>query len=64
MTTEEVKAKLAELGKKHGEALVKEVLLTVAFPLIDSKVAESETKIDDVVWGSIKAKAVEAVEQS
>lgn len=62
MTTEEGKQLASELVKKYGKDLAKELLLTVVLPIIDTKVLESGTKIDDVVWAAAKADAIKVIE--
>ena len=41
--------KLKAIGIKHGIPAVEEILLELAFPLIEQVVAESPNKIDDVI---------------
>lgn len=62
MTNEQAHALALEIAKKYGKEMAKELLTAVVLPIIDAKVLESGTKIDDIVWASAKDTAIKAIE--
>ncbi len=57
-----MKQKLEEIGKKYGEKLSMEVIEGV-FEVLDVVVEESENKIDDVIYASLKSMAKEELKK-
>lgn len=51
---------LAEL-KPVAKPVALKILTTVLFPIIDLKVKESATPIDDLVWAAVKQSVLDAV---
>lgn len=44
----EIKELVKEMGAKHGEAIVKDMLANIIKPMIKDYIEKSETKLDDV----------------
>lgn len=64
---EDVKAKATALALKHSEAVLKDLLIELAVPLIKSMVEKSETKLDDnlvlMLEEPFKKAAIEMIDQ-
>lgn len=54
MEMKDLNAKIAELGKKHAEALLKEVVVEYAFPALKIAAEKSETKFDDLALAALE----------
>lgn len=67
MDLKPVEQKLAEVVKKHGKEMAKEIVLEVIFVAVEQAVKESKNPIDDMVLasleGPIKQKALELIEK-
>lgn len=61
MNKDELLMKAAAIAKKHGKAFAAEMIIEVAFPAIETAVAKSETKIDDMALAALKEPAKSAL---
>lgn len=51
-----------ELGLAHGKALAKDLVLKVILPVVELKVKESKTLIDDAFLPTVEAAVIKALD--
>lgn len=61
MEMAELNAKVAEIGKKHVESLLKEVLVEYAFPALKIAAEKSPTKYDDIALAALEQPLKDAI---